>query len=88
MSRHNWSKESLNLLVGDQIIWQDAESKSEGGPVCLSSGMKGKVISLYDGAHLDVLEGCSIPARILVEFESGERLLPDHRHKWEKVTKG
>jgi len=50
--------------------------------------MKGKVISLHEGAHLDVIEGGTIPARALVEFESGESLLVDHRHKWEKVTKG
>jgi hypothetical protein len=29
---HDWSKDSLNLAVGDWIIWQDAEIKAEGGP--------------------------------------------------------
>jgi len=85
---HNWSKDSLNLQVGDQIIWQDAEIKSEDGFAIVSLGMKGKVISLHEGAHLDVIEGGTMPARALVEFESGERLLVDQRMKWEKVSKG
>ena len=46
--------------------------------------MKGKVISLHDGAHLDVVKG-SIPARALVQFENGMRLLKDEGMKWEKV---
>ena len=54
---HPWNKESLNLQVGDQIIWQDAEIKSEDGPAIVSLGMKGKVISLHDGFHLDVMPG-------------------------------
>ena len=61
--------------------------KSEGEPAIVSPGMKGKVISLHDGAHLDVIEGGAIPARALVLFESGERLLIDKRMKWEKVSK-
>ncbi len=57
-----WNKESLNLAVGDQIVWQDAEIKSEDGPAIVSLGMKGKVISLHEGAHLDVIEGGTMPA--------------------------
>ncbi len=84
---HNWNKASLNLKVGDQIIWQDAEIKSEGGFAIVSPGMKGLVISLQNGAHLDVIEGGFMPARALVQFESGERLLVNKKMKWEKIIK-
>ena len=87
MSEH-WNKDSLNLQVGDQIIWQDAEIKEEGGPVCVSPGMKGQVISLHDGFHMDLVQGGSVPPTALVQFESGENLLIDKRMKWEKVSKG
>ncbi len=79
---------TLNLQVGDQIIWQDAEIKSDDGPAVVSPGMTGKVLSLHEGAHLNVVGGEVIPARALVQFESGASLLVDQRHKWEKVSKG
>ncbi len=88
MTTNNWSKESLNLAVGDQIIWQDAEIKSEGGFVIVSLGMKGQVISLHDGFHMDLVQGGSVPPKVLVRFENGISLLVDQRHKWEKVSKG
>ena len=81
------AEESLNLKVGDQIIWQDAEIKEEDGPALVSNGMKGKVVSLHEGAHLHVNGGSSTPARALVQFESGASLLVDKRMKWEKVSK-
>ena len=88
-------EESLNLKVGDQVIWQDAEIKAEGPPAphdtvpaIVSPGMKGQVVSLHEGAHLDVMEGGTIQARALVEFENGRRLLVNNRMKWEKVSKG
>ena len=80
------AEESINLAVGDQIIWQDAVIKTENGLALVSRGMKGKVLSLHDGAHLDVVRGGSIPARAFVEFESGANLLVDQRMKWEKLT--
>ncbi len=76
------SEDSLNLQVGDQIIWQDEEIQSEGGPAVISPGMKGQVISHVIGG------GCTVPARALVQFESGASLLVDQWHLWEKVTKG
>ncbi len=51
----------------------DAEIKSEGGPVCVSSGMKGQVISLHEGAHLDVIEGDSVPAKALELIEAAKK---------------
>jgi len=45
------AEDSLDLQVGDQIIWQGEEIKSEGGPAIVSPGMKGQVISLHDGFH-------------------------------------
>ncbi len=80
------AEESLDLQVGDQIEWQDAEIKPQGGPALVSPGMKGEVLSLHEAAHLDMIQGGHIPARALVRFESGENLLVDKRHKWEKVT--
>ena len=47
MTVNDWSKESLDLQVGDQVIWQDAEIKAEGPPAphdtvpaIVSPGMK------------------------------------------------
>jgi len=88
MSKHNWTKESLNLQVADWIIWQGEEIKSEGEPAAVSPEMKGQVISLHDGFQMDLIEGGSVPPKALVEFESGENLLIDKRMKWEKVSKG
>ena len=82
------AEESLNLQVGDQIIWQDAEIKSEDGPAIVSPGMKGQVISLHDGFQMDLVQAGSVPPKASVQFESGESLLVDKRHKWEKVSKG
>ena len=82
------AEESLNLQVGNQIIWQDAEIKSEDGPAIVSPGMKGQVISLHDGFQMDLVQGGSVPPKALFEFESGESLLVDPKMKWEKVSKG
>ncbi len=46
-----WQKETLNLEVGDFIIWQDEAVEMEGQPAVVTPGMKGKVLSL-DGFHL------------------------------------
>ena len=84
---HDWNKESLNLAVDDQIIWQGEEIKPEGGPAIVSPGMKGKVVSLHDGFHMDQVQEGSVPPKALVQFENGISLLVDQRMKWEKVTK-
>ncbi len=77
-----WQKETLNLQVGDFIVWQDVEL--EGQPV--SQGMKGRVLSLHDGFHLDVLQGGSVLPKAIVEFENGMRLMVDERMNWERVA--
>jgi len=79
-----WRKESLNLEIGDFIIWQDEAIEMEGQPV--EPGMKGEVISLHDGFHLDVVQGDSIPPKAIVRFESGLRLMVDERMRWERVA--
>jgi len=81
------AEDSLNLAVGDQITWQDAEIKSEDGFAIVSLGMKGQVISLQDGFHMDQVQEGSVPPKALVRFENGISLLVDHKMKWEKVTK-
>ncbi len=80
-----WQKESLNLQIGDFIIWQGEAVEVEGQPAVITPGMKGKVISLHDGFHLDVTQGEAIPPKAIVEFESGMRLMVDERMKWERV---
>ncbi len=85
---HDWNKDSLNLAVGDQIIWQGEEIKMEDGFAYVSPGMKGQVISLHDEFHMDLVQGGSVPPKALVRFERGMSLLVDTRHKWEKVSKG
>jgi len=82
-----WNKDSLNLKAGDWIIWQGEEIKEEDGPAIVSPDMKGQVISLHDGFHMDLVQGSSVPPKALVQFESGESLLVDQRMKWEKVSK-
>ena len=77
-----WQKETLNLQVGDFIIWQDVEL--EGQPALVSQGMKGRVLSLHDGFHLDVTPGDSIPPKAVMRFENGMRLMVDERMWWER----
>ncbi len=78
-----WQKETLGLAVGDNNIWQDEAVEMEGQPV--EPGMKGEVLSLHDGFHLDVAEVKPIPPKAIVQFESGMRLMVDERIKWERV---
>ncbi len=78
-----WRKETLNLEVGDFIIWQDEAIEVEGQPV--APGMRGEVLSLHDGFHLDVSQGEAIPPKARVQFESGMALMVDERMKWEHL---
>ncbi len=52
-----WQQQNLNLKVGDWIIWRDEAIELEGQPAVLSPGIKGKVISLHDGFHMDLIQG-------------------------------
>ncbi len=81
-----WQKETLGLQVGNTIIWQGEAIKVEGQPTVVKTGMKGKVLSLHDGFHLDVVQVGPIPPRAIVEFENGMRLMVDERMKWEKAN--
>ena len=47
-------------------------------------GMKGKVLSLHDGFHLDVAQVEPIPPKARVRFER-ITLMVDERMKWEKA---
>ncbi len=80
-----WQKESLNLQVSDFIIWQGEAIELEGQPAVVTPGMKGKVISLHDGFHLDVVQGEAIPPKAVVRFDSGITLMVDERMRWEKA---
>jgi len=80
-----WRKESLGLQVGDIIIWQGEAIELEGQTAIDEPGMKGKVLSLHDGFHLDVAEVEPIPPKARVQFESGMALMVDERMKWEKA---
>ncbi len=46
--------------------------------------MKGEVISLHDGFHLDVAQGESIPPKAIVQFEA-VTLMVDERMRWERI---
>ncbi len=81
-----WQKETLGLQVGDWIIWQDQAIEVEGQTAVVTPGMKGKVLSLHDGFHLDVAEVKPIPPTARVHFETGMGLVVDERMKWEKAT--
>ena len=78
-----WRKETLGLQVGDFIIWQDEAIEVEGQPALVAPGMRGKVISLHDGFHLDVTWGEAIPPKAIVQFEN-VTLMVDERMKWER----
>ena len=80
-----WQKESLGLQVGDFIIWQDEVIEVEGQPALVTPGMRGEVLSLHDGFHLDVAQVKPIPPRARVQFESGMALMVDQRMKWEHL---
>ena len=80
-----WRKETLNLQVGDFIIWQDEPIEMEGQPAVVTPGMKGKVLSLHDGFHLDVVQGDPVPPKAIVQFENGMALVVDERMRWEVV---
>jgi len=79
----SWQKETLGLQVGDWIIWRDEAIELEDQPV--APGMKGEVLSLHDGFHLDVADVAPIPPKAIVQFETGMRLMVDERMKWEKA---
>ncbi len=81
-----WQKESFNLKVGDFIIWKDEAIEVEGQPAVVTPGMKGKVLSLHDGFHLDVVQVEPIPPTARVQFESGMRPTVDLRMKWARVN--
>ncbi len=81
-----WQKETLNLKVGDIIIWQDEAIELEGKPAVVSLGMKGEVLSLHAGFHLDVADVAPIPPKAVVRFDSGMALMVDERMKWERVA--
>ncbi len=81
-----WQKQSLNLKVGDLIIWQGEAIEVEGQPAVVTPDMKGKVISLHDGFHMDLIQAGSVPPKAVVEFENGMRLMVDKRMKWEQAT--
>ncbi len=80
----SWRKETLGLQVGNTIIWRDEAIEMEGQPV--EPAMKGEVISLHDGFHLDVAEVKPIPPKAIVQFAGGLTLMVDERMRWEKAN--
>jgi len=82
----SWRKENLGLQVGDFIIWNDEAIEVEGQAAVVAPGMKGEVLSLHDGFHLDVADVEPIPPNAVVRFETGMRLMVDGRMRWERVA--
>ncbi len=66
-------------------LQQDEAIELEGQPAVVTPGMKGEVLSLHNGFHLDVAEVAPIPPKANVRFESGMRLMVDERMRWEKA---
>ncbi len=58
----------------------------EGQPAVVTPGMRGEVISLHDGFHLDVAEVEPIPPQAIVQFDSGMALVVDQRMNWARVA--
>ena len=58
----------------------------EGQPTVVIPGMKGKVLSLHDGFHLDAAEVEPIPPKAVLQFGSGMTLMMDERMNWEKIN--
>ncbi len=83
---NHWQKEALNLEVGDIIIWRDEAIELEGQATLVAPGMRGEVISLNGGYHLDVVQGKPTPPKARVQFESGMALMVDERMRWERVA--
>ncbi len=81
-----WQKETLGLQVGDWIVWRDEAVEAKGQTPIVAHGMKGKVLSLHDGFHLDVAEVAPISPRAMVQFENGMRLMVDERMRWERAA--
>ena len=81
-----WQSQSLNLKIGEWIIWRGEAIELEHRAPLVSPGMKGKVISLHDGFHLYLIQGGSVPPKAAVEFENGMRLMVDGRMRWERVA--
>ena len=79
-----WQKESLNLEIGDWVVWQDEAVEAEGQPTVITPGTKGEVLSLHDGFHLDVADVKPILPKAIVQFEN-ITLMVDERMKWEKA---
>jgi len=70
----------LGFSASERFVQAEAVSM-ESQPV--TPGMRGKVISLHDGFHLDVVQGKPIPPEAIVRFDSGIRLMVDERMQWE-----
>ena len=70
----------------DFIIWRNEAVEAEGQSAVVEPGMRGEVISLHDGFHLDVVQVEPIPPKAVVKFESGMRMMVDERMKWERVA--
>ena len=83
---NSWRKEALGLQVGDWIVWRDEAVEAEGQKPIVAPGMKGEVLSLHDGFHLDVARVAPIPPKAIVQFDSGMRLMVDERMGWERVA--
>ena len=85
---NNWQKESLNLQVGDWIIWQDQPRqvihKDGTESTYLTPGLKGQVVDLHDGCPPSklVVDDSVLPWAF-VKWENGKMSLVEREMKWE-----
>ena len=87
-----YGKETLNLQIGDWIIWQDQPQDliHENGErtTYLTPGMKGRGVDLHDGnppTKLETVDTSTLPWAF-IELENGETSSVDLEMKWERVT--
>ncbi len=66
------------------MVRRDEALEAEGQPAVVEPGMKGEVISLHDGFHLDVADVAPISPKAIVQFEN-VTLMVDERMRWERI---
>ncbi len=87
-----YQKETLNLQIGDRIIWQDQPQDliHENGTktTFLTPGTKGRVVDLHDGnppTKLETVDTSTLPWAF-IKWENGEASAVDLEMKWGKVA--
>ncbi len=86
-----YQKETLNLQVGDCIIWkdqpQDLIQKNGEKTTYLTPGIKGRVVDIHDGnppTKLESVDDSTLPWAF-IKWKIGETSAVDLGMKWERT---